>query len=280
MSPLVFAVVILAAAIHATWNALLKGAGSPLMSTVLVSATSGLLGLLTLPFLPPPDPASYPFVVGSGLVQLVYYLLLAAAYRAGDMSATYPIMRGLPPLLIALVATTWLGESIAPGGWFGVALVSIGILTLLLAGDRNRRRLGRPGTGFALVNAGVIASYTLIDGVGVRVAGSLAYVAWLFVVAGGGLLAWALLWRRNELFTAAAARPARILAAGVGNYVAYALVLWAATQAPIPLVAALRETSILFGIGIAALVLREHVDRWRVAAAILIACGAAALRLG
>jgi drug/metabolite transporter (DMT)-like permease len=276
MSLPVFAVVLLAAAIHATWNALLKGTSGMLMATIFVAGTSGALSALALPFLPAPSPDCLPYLVASYVVQTGYYLLLANAYRLGDMSSTYPIMRGLAPMLVALVSWFALGERIAPLGWIGIGLVSAGILSLVLVA---RRPGFAPATGFALANACVIASYTVIDGAGVRAAGSLAYVLWLFVLVGGTLVLWALVTRRAEFLAAVRRSFARGASAGLGNLVSYALVVWAMTQAPIPLVAALRETSILFGTAIAALVLREQVSRWRVLAALIVAAGAVTLRL-
>jgi drug/metabolite transporter (DMT)-like permease len=276
----VFLIVLAAAAIHAVWNAVLKGAGSALMATVLVAAVSGLLSLLALPFLPPPAPASFPWLGASLVAQVGYYLLLANAYRTGDLSRTYPIMRGTAPLIVVLVSTLWLGEVIGPWGWIGVGLVSLGIFTLVLVRPTGAGgRVGAPGTGFALANGFAIAGYTLLDGVGVRLAGSLSYVLWLFILTGGVLLAWAIAARRAELLAALRPLLPRILVAGFGNLAAYVLILWAMTQAPIPLVAALRETSILFGTVIAALVFREPVGAWRIAAVLTIAVGAVALRL-
>lgn len=278
MSLGVFLVVLGAAAIHATWNAILRSAGNPLMTTIMVAGLSGLLSILALPFLPAPNAAVLPWLAASTVVQVGYYVLLANAYRTGDMSRTYPIMRGTAPLIVVLVSTLWLGEVIGIAGWTGVALVSAGILSLLfvpMAGNR----LGTTAMAFALGNGVAIATYTLIDGVGVRVAGSLSYVLWLFVLTGGALVAWALVARRNDFIAAARKSLPRASAAGLGNLVAYVLVLWAMTQAPIPLVAALRETSILFGTAIAALIFREPVGPGRVLAVVVIAAGAIVLRL-
>lgn len=276
----VFLVVLLAAVIHATWNAILKGAGGALMATILVAAVSGAFSLLALPFVPPPAPASYAFIGVSAAVQAGYYILLANAYRTGDMSRTYPIMRGTAPLIVIVVSTVFLGEQVGLAGWLGVCLVSLGILSLVLVRPAAATsRAAAPGTGYAFANAVAIAGYTLIDGTGVRIAGSLSYVMWIFVLTGGSLLAWAAITSREALVATARAILPRALVAGFGNLAAYALVLWAMTLAPIPLVAALRETSILFGTAIAALILRERVEPWRIGAVLIIACGAAALRL-
>lgn len=276
MSLTLFALVLVAAAIHASWNALLKGSSSMLMGAVLVAGVSGLLSALALPFVPPPSAACLPYLVASLVVQVGYYVLLANAYRLGDMSRIYPIMRGLPPVIVAAVSSLAFGEAIGAVGWIGICLVSAGLLSLVLAG---RGGGSAAGTGFALANALAIASYTMLDGYGVRAAGSISYILWLFVFCGGALVSWALLARRDELLAALRGGFGRVAAAGTGNLASYALIVWAMTQAPIPLVAALRETSILFGTAIAALVLRERVGPVRIVAAAIVAAGAVTLRL-
>lgn len=280
MSLFVFAVVLLAAAIHAGWNGILKGAGNALMTTVLVAGLSGGLAALVLPFVPAPAAASLPYLAASVVVQIGYYVLLANAYRTGDMSRTYPIMRGAAPLILVIPATLWFGEAVSAAGWAGIGLVSLGILSLLLARPRGASgRVTAPGTGYALLNAVVIAGYTLIDGIGVRAAGSPAYALWLFVLTGAVLVVWALVARRAEFLAACRGTMGRGLAAGIGNLASYSLVLWAMTGAPIPVVAALRETSILFGTAIAGLVLKESINPWRIVAVLIVAAGAFTLRL-
>jgi drug/metabolite transporter (DMT)-like permease len=282
MSPLIFAAVLCAAAVHATWNAILKGAGDPLMSTILVAGFSAAIAALALPFLHPLAFASLPFLGVSILVQIGYYVLLANAYRLGEMSRVYPVMRGLPPTLVAAVSALALGETLPPLAWAGVGLVSIGILSLAFAPAGASGGAGKmaPGIGFALLNALVIATYTLLDGLGVRASGSpLTYTAWLFVGCGTPLLIWAAVFRRQRLIAALRRRLRLRVVAGFGNVASYGVALWAMTLAPIALVAALRETSILFGTAIAGLVLREHIDRWRVVGVCVIAAGAVTLRL-
>jgi drug/metabolite transporter (DMT)-like permease len=166
-----------------------------------------------------------------------------------------------------------MGLSIA--GWIGVALVSAGLLSLTLAG-----RGGDPrGLRLAMVNALVIATYTLVDGFGVRASGSpVAYTMWIFVLTGIPLAAWALL-KRPEFVAYARKNWAIGMVGGFGTLISYGLVLWAMTEAPIPIVAALRETSILFGTAIAAFVLKEKVTAPRLVAVLIIAAGAAVLKL-
>ncbi len=193
------------------------------------------------------------------------------------MSRAYPLMRGLAPALVATAGTAFLGEHLRPVAWAGVALVSAGVFGMTFA---YRGPASRKGTLLALLNAAVIASYTLIDGAGVRLAGSAAaYAMWLFLLNAIPLVAWAFLARRRALL-AYARRNLRLgLAGGIGNLGSYGLALWAMTHAPVATVAALRETSILFGLAIAGLILGERIDPTRLAAAALIVLGAASLRL-
>lgn len=278
MSAIVFAAVLCGAALHASWNAIVKGGSDKLLSTVLVAASSAVIALVMLPFLPAPDRASWPFLAVSAVLQTLYFALVAAAYRATDMSRAYPLMRGLAPTLVAVFGAAFLGQHLPPAGWIGVALVSAGVFAMAFAltgGVGGNRR----GTAFALANAGVIAAYTLVDGAGVRLSGApIAYSMWLFVLA-SPLVGWALVFRGREVVDYAGANFWRGLIGGIGNLGSYGIALWAMTRAPVAVVAALRETSILFGLAIAAVVLGERVGPGRVAAAVLIILGAITLRL-
>ena len=276
MSVAVFAIVLFSAMLHAAWNAIVKSAGDKLLTTVLVTAGAALLAAFALPLLAPPAPASWPFIAASVALQVVYFALLAAAYHRADMSLAYPLMRGTAPLLVALASAWWVGEHLSAWGWAGVGVISAGILGMAAAA----RGGTRSGLGLALINAAVIAAYTLVDGLGVRRSGApAAYTAWVFLFTGLVLLAWALAARRGEFIRHLASHGHLGLLAGAGTLVAYGLALWAMTSAPVATVAALRETSILFGTAIAALVLKERVGAIRLAAACVIAAGAALLRL-
>lgn len=275
MSLLVFCVILFAAALHAVWNAIVKNGSDTLLTTVLVATSGAAIGLVALPFLPPIAPAAWPYLAISAVLEIAYYALVAAAYRNTDMSRAYPLMRGTPPLVVALVSTLFLGMALSLAGWLGVALVSLGLLSLTLGSLKGASR----GMLFAMANALVIASYTLVDGFGVRASGSpVAYTMWIFVLTGVPLAAWALV-RRPDFLPYTRRNWHLGLAGGFGTLVSYGLVLWAMTQAPIPLVAALRETSILFGTAIAALVLKERVTRTRLVAVLIIAAGAIVLKL-
>lgn len=278
MSLPVFAAVLIGALLHASWNAIVKAGGDKLNSTVLVASGSALIALPFLVLLPAPARESWPYLAASTVVQVLYFTLVANAYRLADMSLAYPLMRGSAPALVAIAGTVLLGEHLSPLGWAGVALVSGGVLAMAGAG---RARASKLGIGIALLNACVIATYTLIDGLGARASGApVSYAMWLFFANALPLLVWALATRARALAAYARAHAGLGFIGGFGNLGSYGLALWAMTRAPVAMVAALRETSILFGLAIAGLLLGERIGRARIAAAVLILAGAAALRLG
>ncbi len=279
-----------AALLHATWNALAKGRagqGDPLPSTALVVAGGALASALLLPFLPSPAPASWPFIAASSLTQVAYYLLLIEAYRNGDMSHAYPLMRGSAPLLVALLNGLLTGERLSGGQWLALCLICGGVLAMVLAAPApapaSAARHGgrqRHATVYALATACVIALYTMIDGAGVRRSGApAAYTMWIFLLNGGAVTAWAARSHWRAMLRLATARPLLLPVGGVSTLGSYGIALWAMTLAPVAAIAALRETSILFATAIAALFLRERVGRGRLLAVGLIACGAVAMRL-
>ena len=285
MSGFVVAVVLFAALLHASWNAIVKSGKDTFLSTVLVSVGAALISLAVLPFVDAPASASWPYLAASAVAQLAYYSLLAAAYKAGDMSHAYPLMRGSAPLLVALASWPLIGERLSSMQMAAVACICAGIFGLYFAARLPAigslpKNTGR-ATAFALGNACVIASYTLIDGVGVRLSGApAAYTMWIFVLNGAGLLLWTVLRRRAGLLAYAQTQWHLAVFGGFGTLASYGLALWAMTQAPVAAIAALRETSILFAIAIAALFLREKISPRRYLAIALIAAGAMLMRMG
>ena len=279
MSGLVAAVVLFAALLHASWNAIVKAGRDVFLTTVLVSGGAAGISLLALPFLERPAPASWPWLAASVVAQLAYYSLLAAAYRAGDMSHAYPLMRGSAPLMVALASWPLLGEKLSAMQMAAIACICAGVLSLYLASRANGQHTGR-ATVLALLNACVIAGYTLIDGIGVRLSGApAAYTMWIFVLNGAGLLLWTLARRRRDLARYAATQWRLALVGGCGTLASYGLALWAMTRAPVAAVAALRETSIVFASMIALVVLREKISPRRWLAIALIAAGAVLMRV-
>ena len=136
----VFAIVIFAAALHASWNAIVKGGGDTLLTTVLVTASAALIATVSLPFLPPPARASWPFIAASTVFQVVYFVLVARTYRVSDMSLTYPLMRGTAPLLVALASVAWLGEPLSRFARLGVGVICAGVLSMAAAVQRGANR--------------------------------------------------------------------------------------------------------------------------------------------
>lgn len=247
------------------------------MSTALIACFASGIAALVLPFVAQPAPGSWPYILASVLLQGVYFLLVARIYHLAEMSLAYPLMRGAAPLLVALASLLLLHERLVPLAALGIAIICAGVLGMGLAARGGNRR----GLGLALGNAVVIAGYTLVDGIGVRLSGAPAgYALWIFLLTGLPFLAWALLRRRRAFVRDLRRHALTGLVGGIGTSASYGLALWAMTQAPVATVSALRETSILFGTALSALLLGEPVTRARIVAAGLIALGAMVLRLG
>lgn len=279
MPPYAVAIVLFAALLHSLWNGLLKNSGDKRLTTIMITTAAGLIAAVVLPFLPAPLPASWPFLAASSCTQVVYFALLAAAYHEGDMSHAYPIMRGTAPLIVASVSASLIGETLSKGEWVGITLICLGVLGLALRHGPHAMP-HRAATLLALANAVVIASYTLIDGLGVRRAQSpAAYTLWIYVLAGTMMLVWTLLRTPTQLRDYLRGRILLGLATGAGTLTSYGLALWAMTLAPVALVAALRETSIVFATALSVFVLKERVTLRRLVATGMIALGAVALRL-
>ena len=272
-------IVLFAALLNASWNAIVKSGGDKLLTTVMITTAAACVAALALPFLPQPAPASWPFIGFTVLLQTLYYTLLVAAYRHGDMSHVYPIMRGAAPLMVAALSATLIGEAVSGARWLGIGLICGGVLGLALHRP-GHSMTQRTATAFALGNACVIASYTLLDGLGVRRSGApAAYALWIFLLNGTEQLLLILIWRRRAFAGYVRGRWLQAVAGGASTVGSYGLTLWAMTVAPVALVAALRETSILFATVISALMLKERVTLQRLACIVLIIAGALALRL-
>lgn len=272
-------VILFAALLHAVWNALIKSGGDKLIESMLLSTSAGILALVALLFLPAPDPASWLYLAASVAIHPLYFCLVAFAYREGDMSFAYPLMRGTAPLLTALVTAAVLGEQLGIGGWSGVALLCAGVLGLALDG-RRAAPIRRRAWVIGLVNAAVIVGYTIVDGLGVRASGhAWSYVLWMFFLNAFPMLVIGIATDASALASLSRSAWIKGFLGGSCAIGSYGLALWAMTQAPIALVAALRETSVLFGTAIAAVALKEQFGRTRWVAASLIMAGAAAMKL-
>jgi len=278
LDPVTGTMVLAAAAMHATWNAVVKRAADPL---VMQARIVGISALCALPFaiaLPFPGLATWGWIVAGTIVHGLYFTILVEAYRVGDFSHVYPIARGSGPLLVAGFGALVLGETMAGFRYAGVALISLGIFSLALTAQGGADRRALP---YALAVGASIASYTLIDAMGVRSGPEpYGFIAWLLVLSALPICAMAL-WRRGLAGALRAAKPqaGRALFAGVICGLAYGMVLWAYSQGTLAAIAALRETSVVFAALIGAVLFGEKFGRARILAAALVAVGAAILNL-
>jgi drug/metabolite transporter (DMT)-like permease len=274
----VTAAVLAAALLHATWNALIKASRDIVFDTALVVAAAALIAALAIPWLPAPAVPSWPYLAASAVVHQAYFALLAAAYRRGDLSFAYPLMRGLPPLLVALGGLVLLPDPRSAWLWSGIGAISLGVIWI--GGLHPRLLVTRArSAAFAVGNAVVIAGYTLIDGLGVRLSGnSASYGLWLFFLTAWPYVGIALWSRRAALGAHLRRQWWRGLLGGTLTIAAYLIALWAMTRAPIAAVAALRETSVIFAAAIGAWLLKEPFGRHRVAGACLVVAGIALLK--
>ena len=277
----VILVVLAAAFLHASWNAMAKGrqGSDPLITATVITAGASVVCVVMLLMLGMPAWPSMPYVVASGLIHVVYVLLLGFSYRLADYSAVYPLMRGTAPLLTTVASFIFVGETIGFWPLVGIVLLSAGVLGLgfhsILRGG-----LGRAGLAVAAANIAVIVAYTLVDGIGARLSGNPGgYVALMMLLTGilhiGGML----VWRPREVAAGLSQQWVMGLLGGAMVMASYGAALWAMTKAPIGAVAALRETSVLFGAAIATLIMGERFSFARVLATATIFGGLACLRL-
>ena len=282
VEPLVVALLLAAALMHATWNALLKADRSDRLATFGVIMTTGtLMGLVAVPFLPMIEPGAWKYLVTSVIVHVAYYTFLLKAYSYGDLSHTYPIARGLGPLLVALVSGRLIGEHLRVQDIVGVVLLSAGLVALALP---LRGVLPAPGgrhglaTLFAVLTGITIAAYIIADGMGVRAAGPsfehrLSYIAWLCVLEGPWLLVLAFALRPTTVLSHLRRTWWRGAMGGVIANTGYGIAIYALALGPMAHVAALRETSVLFGALMGTLLLGEPFGVRRVVAAAVIVSG-------
>jgi phosphonate utilization associated putative membrane protein len=282
--PIVLAV-LFGALLHAAWNALIKSGTDKSLDTALIHAMGCVVAFPLVAVVGLPPAVAWPWLATSLVIHIGYYIALAGAYKHGDLGLTYPIMRGLAPLFVAMASGWLIGETLPLATWLGVAGISGGVL--LVGMSRSAMAAGAShghALRFALLNAGIIAVYTLVDGLGVRASGNaLQYVAALFLVDGLPYFA-LVMWRRGAGQRPAAWAhmrkrwPLALLgtAASLGSY---GIALWAMTRAPVAAVAALRETTVLFAALIGARWLKESFGAQRAAGTALIVGGVVALRL-
>ncbi len=264
---------------HASWNAIVKVGLDRFSSILLLSMVQGVLALVLLPFFAAPLAAAWPWLAASALLHIGYKLFLIRAYQHGDLSQVYPLARGTAPLIVALVGAIWLGESMTASKTAAVAAIALGVIVMSRSGG-SLDRLPAKALLFALGTACFTASYTLVDGVGARLAETASgFTLWMFAFDATGMTCCALAIRGRRAFSTLLPAWRSGLAAGGLSLGSYWIAIWAFTLAPLALVAALRETSVLFAMLIGVFLLGERANPWRWVSAGLILGGVALMRL-
>ena len=268
--PLVLSLV--AAVLHAAWNTLVKTAVDRVATMGLISLGHVIPALVLVALVPLPSMEALPYIVASTVIHWCYYIFLVTAYRHGDLSFVYPIARGLSPVLVATSAVFFAGEDLPIMAWAGIIIVSGGILMLAAVRSCDPRALGA-----AAATSIAIAAYSVVDGIGIRLSGSpFGYIGWLFT-AEISVVAFVAAIRFRVLLGAGRAFLLTGFAGGVMSGVAYALVLVAKTLAPLGMVSAIRETSVVITALIGTIWLGERPVLRRLAAAACVGMGIALL---
>ncbi|PJF09410.1 DMT family transporter [Pseudorhodobacter sp. MZDSW-24AT] len=278
MSLGVFLAVLGAAFLHALWNALIKLGTSKVGTMVILSVIEVPIGLAVIAVSPPIDPAAIPWVIAAGCTHFAYKFFLTYAYDRGDLSRVYPIARGAAPMVVALVGALMLPDAVSGQQYLAIAVLGCGILLMargVFSSGEDRRLLP-----FALGSAAATATYTMIDGMGARISGApAAYVAWVFVADGLIFTLGMLALRGRSVLPMNRRAWALGSVASAASYGAYAVSIWAMTIAPIAVVAALRETSILFAVLIGWIAFGEKMNGEKALAALVIVAGVLLTRL-
>jgi drug/metabolite transporter (DMT)-like permease len=273
MTSLVLASVTCAAILHASWNAALRGGPDRLWSMTLMMIAVTCVTAIALVFVPWPNAASWPYVIASALIHIVYNLSLVRTYRSGDLGQTYPVSRGSSPVLVALGSAVFAHETIDLVSAIGIALVSGGIISLAFQGRRARADF----LPAALTTGALIGAYTVIDGIGVRHSGnSLSYATSMFLL-------WSI--TMPAIFYALRGKPpaytkaqtAMALTGGIVSILAYGIIIWAMQYVAMGVVSALRETSVVYAAIIGRLFLQERLSKRRIISCLTIAAGTACL---
>jgi drug/metabolite transporter (DMT)-like permease len=273
LTPFSIVLVLSAALLHASWNALLRGGADRSQSMLIMNVTVGVAGLAMMAFAGLPSAASAAYVIASGLIHLVYNALLVRTYRSGDLGETYPVARGTSPALVALGGSLFAGEWMNLVGTIGIGLVCAGIFMLAAA----KGRLHAMNLPSALATGVSIAAYTVVDGIGVRASGNwISYTGGMFAFF---LLVplWYLAQRKHAVFGVSLAEGCKAASGGLISLAAYGAIIWAMQGNAMGAVSALRETSVVFAALLGAAFLKERLTPWRTAACCIIAAGAACI---
>ncbi len=279
MTSLLVGLVLTAALLHAVWNAMAKSGGHPEYSIASYQLVGSVIciGLSTL--MPIPARESWPLIFLSVIIHNLYYFSLAQAYRVGDLSQVYPLFRGLAPVLVAFGAVIFAGEWLSPGTLAGIVIISGGVISLAFR-NATLGAMPRKALFWGLTTSLLIACYTVVDGLGVRIAGNpISYILWLFIfeIVPIGLVL--LFTRRQAWLTYMRENPLMVIGGGVASSTAYGLVIFAMSLGAMAVVSSLRETSVIFAAIIGSVFLREPFGSARIRAATLVASGIILMRV-
>jgi drug/metabolite transporter (DMT)-like permease len=280
VTPAVTLAVLLGALCHASWNAIVRVRGDKILTITILITAAGILATPGLFIVGVPSAAAWPYLIASIIIHTGYNTFLALAYHHGELSKVYPLVRGSAPLLTLVISVSVLSEAVDLYGVIGIVVLAAGIMTLAL--DQGWRALLASPRGllYAAATSLCITAYTLADGLGARAAATAhQYVIWLFVLECLPLLVAVLILKRQAFFAAIGENWKPGVLGGGLSLVSYWIAIWAMTVAPIPIVAALRETSILFAVLIGTLVLREKMTPIRGASVVLVLAGLLLMRL-
>ncbi len=280
MDLIVFVAVLAAAVMHAGWNAVVKVGLDRTSSVLLLSFVQSAVALVLLSFFPAPAAQAWPWLAASALLHTGYKLFLIRAYEHGDLSQVYPLARGVAPMIVAIVGAVALGEAMTVTRALAILVIGLGGAVMSIKGGNGLDRLPAKALVYALITSIFIAGYSLVDGVGARLALTASgFVLWMFVFDGLIMLGYGFAIRGRRSITMLVPAWREGLLAGSLSLGGYWIVVWAFTQAPLALVVALRETSVLFAMLIAVFLLHERAGRWRWAAAALIVVGVVLIRV-
>ncbi|MBM09399.1 MAG: hypothetical protein CMF69_07465 [Magnetovibrio sp.] len=273
MEPFAIIVILSAAVMHAFWNAVVKIDGDRLMTMAVVISTTGLLAPLLILSGPQPALESWPYILISVVLNNAYFLFLIEAYRFGDLSQVYPIARGTAPILVTLGASTFANENLNIFELTGIFIISIGTISLVWSGGF-RINSERRSIAFALLTGLMIASYTIIDGIGVRLSGSPSgYIGWLFLLSPIPIAFIAVTRRKGEAIVYLKTNWKLAVLGGCLNMGSYGLSIWALSLAAMGHVSAMRETSVIIAALIGTKVLGESFGKHRILAAVAVTVG-------
>ena len=279
MDTFAFAIVLFAGLLHAAWNSVVKAQTAQLPFIALITFSASVVSAVAIPFVPIPSPAAWPYIATSVVLNTGFYLFLAQAYRHGDLSHVYPIARGVAPLLVAVFSVTVIGEALTGQGFFAIMVIGLGIMSLALSKGINEIR-ERRAVLFSLGTGCLVAVYTIVDGLGARLAGTPhGYVLWLFLFSGTPVTLIALYVERDETLRVFRQDWKLGLAGGLTMLATYWMVVWAYTLAPIAFVSALRETGIVFAVLIGTFILKEKLNLTQIAATIATLIGIVMIKI-